>query len=266
MSKKEFPIGERPTIRWESPEHEARAHNLAQKTGLEPAVSRVPTNGLELMVGTSGLELRAIGPNAPRKGLKVDFLEPGLLRRAVRAGNRTETLVRAVGARHGQRPRILDTTAGLGRDAFILAAAGCEVTMTERNPVLAAMLEAALEEARLDRRTSRVAERLKLAAIDARKMETDADVIYLDPMFPARDKSAAVKKEMQLLQRLLGPTEDGVALLEWALENAGERVVVKRPRHAQPLGGRAPDMSYEGSSTRFDAYMIGARSARDPTA
>ncbi len=86
--------------------------------------------------------------------------------------------------------------------------------------------------------------------------EAFADVIYLDPMFPERLKSAAVKKEMQAFHQLVGQDDDGRHLLGAALDKALYRVVVKRPRLAPPVGDIEPNHRLEGKSSRFDIYAL----------
>jgi 16S rRNA (guanine1516-N2)-methyltransferase len=81
------------------------------------------------------------------------------------------------------------------------------------------------------------------------------DVVYLDPMFPHRKKSAAVKKEMRLFQQLLGPDQDADLLLAPALNLAKKRVVVKRPAGAPYLAEQKPDIELKGKANRFDVYL-----------
>jgi 16S rRNA (guanine1516-N2)-methyltransferase len=83
---------------------------------------------------------------------------------------------------------------------------------------------------------------------------TAPQVIHLDPMFPHRDKSALVKKEMRLFRPLVGDDDDAPALLAAALALASHRVVVKRARKAPPIAGVAPGYSLEGKSSRYDIY------------
>jgi 16S rRNA (guanine1516-N2)-methyltransferase len=159
------------------------------------------------------------------------------------------------------RPTVLDATAGLGRDAFVLAALGCEVTLIERHPLVAALLEDGLRRASADSATAAIAARMRLREGDAialmRDWSGDApQVVYLDPMFPPRDKSALVKKEMRVFRPLVGDDGDAPALLTAALSLASHRVVVKRPRKALALsiGGIVPGYALEGKSSRFDVY------------
>ena len=182
-----------------------------------------------------------------------------------RRSGHNELLGRAVGIIAGGRhPRVLDATAGLGRDSFVLADMGCAVTLCEREPVLAAMLAQGLQLAlaRGDEWQRRVVQRMHLFRGDARDpaamQASPADVIYLDPMFPARDKSAAVKKEMALFQALLASTQyqqDAEQLLLWALAQDVARVVVKRPPRAPYLAGRQPSHSIAGKAVRFDVHV-----------
>ena len=206
--------------------------------------------------------------------------------RGPRAGRRNEPLARAIGLKAGDCPHVIDATAGLGSDAFILAQLGCRVTLCESHPLLAALLEDGLKRAAQHGALAPTIARMQLIPGDARDtLRThQADVVYLDPMYPHRQKSAAVKKPMQLLQRLLGAHGQGEDLLELALGREGTavtigvrpqngaadssgvrppngvvphfaRVVVKRPLRAPPLGEIKPHHSIEGSSTRFDVYL-----------
>ncbi|MCZ7606361.1 MAG: class I SAM-dependent methyltransferase [Planctomycetota bacterium] len=193
------------------------------------------------------LQLRDTREGAPGP-LYVDFASADAERR--RDAGRQLALARAVGVKGDARPSVLDATAGLGRDAFTLAALGCDVTAVERSPIIAALLRDGLE---------RAACRLRLVVGDAREfmagLAEDArpDVVYLDPMFPERRKSAAVKKELQYLQELLGP-DDAQALFAAALKCARQRVVVKRPVHAPELA--RPNHTLEGKTVRFDVYLV----------
>ncbi len=182
-------------------------------------------------------------------------------RRLRQAGASREPLARAVGARRGARPTILDATAGLAQDAAVLAALGCQVTLVEISPVVGALLEDGLRRAAADSRTREMSTRLILINADSvpylRRLaeEQRPDVVYLDPMYPHPRGSARSGKAMQHLQALLGPPPDTVGLLDAAMAAAKRRVVVKRRRRAPALPGPAPDLTHSGSSTRFDVYL-----------
>lgn len=235
-----------------------RAQMLAHRLNI-PCVHQRPTHGLFLLVGTDGLALH--DADAPREQpLRVDF-ESGSMGYRQRAGfRRDELLARAVGIKGGNLPTILDATAGLGRDAFLLASLGCEVTLCERHPIVFALLEDGLSRARQVPALVSVLERMQLVAGDAAAyLESVAvlapDVVVLDPMFPERGKSALVKKPMRLFHGLVGKDPDADRLLALALERAQRRVVVKRPLHAPALGGLAPSFSHKGKAIRFDVYL-----------
>jgi 16S rRNA (guanine1516-N2)-methyltransferase len=138
------------------------------------------------------------------------------------------------------------------------------VLMCEREPVVAELLRAALVIATrsVEPALDAVMERLRLWQGDARQLEPQClagvDVICLDPMFPARSKSAAVKKEMTLFQALLSHTDasqEASALMDWALAQDVARVVVKRPAKAPPLSQLAPSHSVRGKAVRYDVYV-----------
>lgn len=180
--------------------------------------------------------------------------------RADRASPRGEAIARACGLpRHGER-QVVDATAGLGRDAHILARLGARVTLIERSPVIFALLQDACERAARQAQALSWLARMRLIAGDAAAWlractaKERPQVVYLDPMYPRQTKRAAPGKEMQVLQALLGVVDTSDALLQVAQQTASERVVVKRPRHAEPLAGERPDYQIIGRSTRFDVY------------
>ncbi len=254
-----------------APELAPRAAELAAGLHLPllPVASdprEIETHACVLLLDGEGLGLQACGRGAPG-AVRVDFASAAMRHRR-RAGH-NELLGRAVGLGKKDVLRIVDATAGLGRDAFVLADLGCQVLMCEREPVVAAMLSEALERGRSEAGEwlPAVLSRLRLVADDARRCPDLAtpppDVIYLDPMFPERGKSAAVKKEMALFQQLFQRPDwepDGEALLHWALAQDCARVVVKRPLKAPLLAGRASSHTLRGKAVRFDVHVLRALS------
>ena len=213
-----------------------------------------------LQVGERGLQVLDLAPGAPG-AVRADFVEGALAHRRLFGGGSGQMIARAVGIRPGVRPRILDATAGLGRDAFVLAQLGCPVTLIERHPLVAALLEDALSRARLDSEVADIVARMQLRCIDAISAmrswaEARPQVVYLDPMFPEREKSAQVKKEMRLFKPLVGADDDAPDLLAAALALATHRVVVKRPRKAPAIAGAPVSHVLEGKSSRYDIYAL----------
>jgi 16S rRNA (guanine1516-N2)-methyltransferase len=208
----------------------------------------------------AGDRLELIAHHHPGYGAIVaDWTTPEIRRRI--AGGKRQLLGKAVGLTKFANPRVLDATAGLGRDAFVLAALGAQVTLAERQPTVAALLADARRRALDDPATAAAAARTEIVAADARNLLAPSparsfDVVYLDPMYPDR-KTALAKKELQLLRELAGPDDDADALLAPALANATRRVVVKRPLKAPPLAGLAPALAFAGTQARFDVYLTG---------
>jgi 16S rRNA (guanine1516-N2)-methyltransferase len=165
----------------------------------------------------------------------------------------------------GNTPSILDTTAGLAGDAFVLATLGCSVTMLERSQILFMLIDDAFERASLNEDFKPIIKQgftaINSDANDYIKQQLSAgntapDVIYIDPMYPDRKKSALVKKDMQILQRLHGEDENAAELLGNALSYAKKRVVVKRPLHAETLSEKKPNTCIKSKKTRYDIYTI----------
>lgn len=238
---------------------EARALAAALKL---PLLNALPAAGLVLVYTTARLELRRRGPEAPGP-VYVDFLGGAVGHRHRHGGGRGQAIAKAIGIKPGVMLTVVDATAGLGRDAFVLAALGCEVRLIERSPVVAALLRDGLTRATVDPVAGPVVARMWLLEGDAATrlaLLTEADrpdVVYVDPMHPERKKSALTKKEMRLFRALVGEDADASSLLAAALAAARKRVVVKRPRLAERIPGPAPSLSLEGRSTRFDVYLRG---------
>jgi 16S rRNA (guanine1516-N2)-methyltransferase len=170
--------------------------------------------------------------------------------------SRRQPLARALGRK---AHRVVDATAGLGEDSFLIASLGLGVVALERSPVVAALLADGLRRARAHPRHATVARRIELVEADARQWlracRNLPDVVYLDPMFPARRRRSALPvKELRALRELVGDDADAAELLASARAAALQRVVVKRPGYADPLGGR-PDLSYKGKLVRYDVYL-----------
>ena len=233
------------------------AHALARRLG-GPVCGQPPATGLYLRLDGEGLALCEAG--RPPMCVRAEFLDGPPAQRAARQGHQREAIARACGVSRAHQPWIVDATAGLGRDAFVLATAGATVTLLERSAVVQALLTDGLERAAagdsmaVARMTAVQAEAVEWLSRSGG--ETRPAVVYLDPMYQGRRRAAA-GKALTLLQTLLGPADDDAALLSAALTAATRRVVVKRHRHAAPLAGSTPDFRLPGRSTRFDVYQTG---------
>lgn len=194
--------------------------------------------------------------------LFVDFLDGKITYRRQHASLRNEALARALGLTHRNSPRIVDATAGLARDSFILASLGFDIQLIERSSIIHALVADGIKRAVENEHVAPTVNRLHLIHADAitwlQECTEKPDIIYLDPMFPARQKTALVKKEMRLFQGLLGNDTDAALLLQTALACALKRVVVKRPRLAETIEGPTPSFSIKGTSSRFDIYLTEA--------
>lgn len=186
----------------------------------------------------------------------VDWASADVQRRI--SGGRKQLLAKAVGLHKKPNLKVFDGTAGLGRDGFTLAALGAEVTLSERNPVLVALLRDAHRRGMGQRLLQDAASRIQIIHHDSASDFSAAqgnEVIYLDPMYPDDGKRALPSKEMQILRDLTGGDADADALLIGALQSGVSRVVVKRPSKAPWLAATKPNLSMEGTQARFDIYL-----------
>lgn len=245
-----------------------RFDQLTQRWGL----SHCDDSPFALVLTEQRLELRKL--DEPKLGaIYVDLAGGAVAHRRKFGGGKGQAIAKAAGLNKGSTPTVLDATAGLGRDAFVLASLGCKVQMVERHPVVAALLDDGLTRAKQDSEIGGwVSERMSLLHASSHdalaKLAADPDflrpdVVYLDPMYPHpenKKKSALVKKEMRVFQSLVGADHDADGLLEPALALANKRVVVKRPDYAEWLDQRQPSMAIETKKNRFDVYVNAAMS------
>lgn len=240
----------------------AKAQELADRLQLPLTAATDTSFPLLLTVTPTHLVLRRTDDKTTGP-ISVDFINGALAFRRKHGGGRKQDLARAIGLKGNRCPTVIDATGGLARDAFILANLGCRITLIERSPVIAALVADGLKRAIADPETTAIIkDRLRLKIGDSRILlqqlteEERPEVIYLDPMYPHRSKSALVKKEMRILRMLVGDDSDSPKLLAAALAAATERVVVKRPIKAEPITGPTPSMAITGKTSRFDVYLI----------
>ncbi|TDB44078.1 16S rRNA (guanine(1516)-N(2))-methyltransferase RsmJ [Photorhabdus luminescens] len=227
---------------------------LAERWGLAHDENAI----MALVLTPQRLELRK--RDEPKLGgIYVDFISGTMAHRRRFGGGRGEAVAKAVGIKKDYLPTVVDATAGLGRDAFVLASLGCHVRMLERHPVVAALLDDGLQRGYQDEEIGGwLQERMTLLHASSITALADItpqpDVVYLDPMYPHKQKSALVKKEMRVFQSLVGADEDADNLLSPARALAKRRVVVKRPDYAEPLAGIAASAAIATKNHRFDIY------------
>ena len=286
-----------PIIRvaYESSIYKPQAEALAEKLGLPVQIDTgTGTNGYDYLLKFTeqGLVLR---PSADKGygSIICDFAGSEHSHRRRHGGGNGQAIAKAVGVSGKFAPQVLDLTAGMGGDGFVLASLGCRVSMLERNPIVHSLLADGLSRCReaahqeleqgddeLGAVISRlsllegnatnylsnlVAKMAQLEVGDDARVQADSepkpevwrpDVVYVDPMFPLRKKSAKVKKQMQAFHAIVGTDPDADDLLVNALDVAKYRVVVKRPAGAGFLADTKPNYSLEGKSTRFDIYAL----------
>jgi 16S rRNA (guanine1516-N2)-methyltransferase len=197
-------------------------------------------------------------PTLAKTPYYVNFQSQQMLQRSSKALQQNELIVRACKIKDTNPCRVVDATAGFGRDAFILAASGFHVCLVERHNLLALLLDQAIAQISAEQIKTRLSlihddsqNYLKKLALSQDKPE----VVYLDPMFTLK-RHAKVKKDLQILQYLLDDTaDDSNTLLPLAQQAASKKVVVKRAIDAPPLNACKPAFSFSGKHTRFDIYL-----------
>lgn len=242
------------------PDSQRMAKSLGKKLSLPLAKSLEENYELFLLAEPQGLSLQLKATPMPGP-VQVDFVGGNLGHRRKFGLSRQQIFAKAIGIKN--RPlKVIDATAGLGRDTFFLACLGCDVRAIEKNPVLMALLQDGYQRGLNSSEVGKIlADKVRLIHADAIeylkniKKSERPDVIYIDPMFPEKKKTALSPKEMQTLQALLGTDQDPLTLLEAALGAATSRVIVKRPLKSKQVKPGV-NHSYTGKSVRYDLYLI----------
>ena len=195
------------------------------------------------------------------EALRVDFVSGAVAHRLRFGGGRGQALAKAMGLRAGKTPMIVDATAGLGRDAFLLASLGAQVVLIERSEEMHSLLVQGMDQAVKEGGEFReIIGRMTLMKGDAKDLlpELSGEAILIDPMHPERKNSALVKRELRQVREIVGSDDDAAELVRVAIKNAQKRVVLKWPAKADPIKGIRP-CSHQilGKTTRYDVFMIG---------
>ena len=146
----------------------------------------------------------------------------------------------------------------MGEDAFLIAANGYDITLHEQNPVVALLLKDSLRRAKKHPELKDIVSRMHVVEGDSTVILSNRidpiDLIYLDPMFPGRQKSGLIGKKLQLIQKMESPCNTEHELFDAAIKANPSKIVVKRPLKAPFLAGRKPNYSLDGKAIRYDCY------------
>ncbi len=256
-----FPIYVSSTIN--SPTILQKAKDLSLNLGIPLHSSAgLPHQKAVLVYTETGLQLLSCKKSGKGQTLlHVDFIRGKNGYRHTRNLTIKQSLARAAGIKPGVRPFVLDATAGLGSDSFVLACLGCTVHMFERSPILHALLEDGLNRAAQHPKTKNIIQKqMHLFHEDAasylQKTSSVYDTIYLDPMYPHRPGTALNRQSMRIIRDLVGNDEDSSSLLEIACMKAKKRVAVKRPKGAEHLDQRTPSFMIKTKNSRYDIYLM----------
>ena len=226
------------------------AEAFARRIGTE--ISEKPGPKLTILFHAKGVSLTGYGLS-----YQGDF--ENMLHRVTNGRLQHEMLVRAAKSDKPGR-KAIDATAGMGEDAFLLAAQGYEVTLFEQNPVIAVLLKDALRRAKKHPVLKDIASRMNLVQDNSvegmSKLLDPVDVIYLDPLFPARQKSSLINKKLQLIQKLEPPCSEETDLFDAAISASPSKIIVKRPLKSEFLAGRKPSYTLNGKAIRYDCYTL----------
>ena len=191
--------------------------------------------------------------------LKCSFIEGPILHRLKYGKGRGQNLAKAVGMKFNKNRTIIDATAGLGYDAFILASLGANVTLIERSEKIHGLLKDGISEAMLyGGEISKIVDRMNLLFGDSKDIlpSISPEVVLIDTMYKDRKKSALVKNNMRLVREVVGSDPDYIDLINVALNCASKRVVIKQPRYAEPVKDiKACSHQILGKTIRYDVYI-----------
>lgn len=224
------------------------AESFSRRTG-SPIVNK-PSNYLTVLFDSRGVSLSGFGLS-----YQGDF--ENMLHRVTNGRLQHEMLAKAVKTDQ-ENLKAIDATAGMGEDSLLLAACGYQVTLYEQNPVIAILLKDALRRAKKNTVLKDIVSRMQLVEGDSiehlNKRLDPVDVIYLDPMFPGRQKSGLINKKLQLIQKLEPPCSEETALFDAAMAAQPSKIIVKRPLKSPYLDERVPSYSLKGKAIRYDCY------------
>ena len=184
----------------------------------------------------------------------IDFNADKKNYRKKKGSLKSELISKAMGSgKYGFK--VLDLSAGLGIDALFLSQMGYEVTAVERNSIIYLALKTAQEQ--LSESDAKKVKFFHDSALDFLNSSKDNyDIIYFDPMFPEKKKSALSKQEMILFRNLVGTDGDASEVIDFVLKSKkAKRFVLKRPLKAPPLKQK-PEFSFLGKLIRFDIYGL----------
>lgn len=224
------------------------AESFSRRTG-SPIVNK-PGDYLTVLFDSKGISLSGFGLS-----YQGDF--ENMLHRVTNGRLQHEMLAKAVKTDQ-ENLKAIDATAGMGEDSLLLAACGYQVTLYEQNPVIAILLKDALRRAKKNTVLKDIVSRMQLVEGDSiehlNKRLDPVDVIYLDPMFPGRQKSGLINKKLQLIQKLEPPCSKETALFDAAMAAQPSKIIVKRPLKSPYLDERVPSYSLKGKAIRYDCY------------
>ena len=224
------------------------AESFSRRTG-SPIVNK-PGDYLTVLFDSKGVSLSGFGLS-----YQGDF--ENMLHRVTNGRLQHEMLAKAVKTDQ-ENLKAIDATAGMGEDSLLLAACGYQVTLYEQNPVIAILLKDALRRAKKNTVLKDIVSRMQLGEGDSiehlNKRLDPVDVIYLDPMFPGRQKSGLINKKLQLIQKLEPPCSKETALFDAAMAAQPSKIIVKRPLKSPYLDERVPSYSLKGKAIRYDCY------------
>jgi 16S rRNA (guanine1516-N2)-methyltransferase len=191
--------------------------------------------------------------------LKCSFIEGPILHRLKYGRGRGQNLAKAVGMKFNKNRNIIDATAGLGYDSFILASIGAKVTLIERSQKMYELLQNGIDEGMsFGGEIEKIINRMELVFGDSKDIlpKLTPEVIMIDTMYKDRKKTALVKNNMRLVRDIVGPDSDYIDLLKVALNCATNRVVLKQPKYAEPIKEiRKCSHQILGKTIRYDVFM-----------
>ena len=242
-----------PPLIYSSDKCKSSAETIATSIGTTSSDEKEMIQHCHLYLSETGLSF--FHPEArSTKKFKIDFNSGTTLWRTNRVEH--EKLIKKALGKHEAPLNILDCTAGMLQDSLLFLSLGHKVTAVEQSKILFHLLSDAINRSN-DQKIFKALTLINANACSYISKGQKFDVIYFDPMYPTRKKSALGSGQLEYLARILAIESienDSTQDFEFLSSLPIKKMIVKRPIKAEPFSKK---INYQvlGKTTRFDIYI-----------